>query len=294
MSVFYYDPFSHFERLFDDAMRSRNQLSLPAPSTETGDSVQAFRPKMDLHENAESNTVTATFELPGVKKEDIHIETLPGRLRVSAESKILSENLKNIDTDDPEQLKKIIRDMQSQRNSETFRLSIGSLVQAGVRSQRSNTATRARKVAGPAIFNVGPTDLNTSERRLNTFKEDIGWFVEDGEADYHPLNVPILHGNLSSTYDLNHFLLNPVPMRMYAALARGPDAAAHMLDRDLGKHEKDGYAVRERRYGKFARTLQLPQGVKDEEIKANMENGVLTVTFPKSSPEQAPKKISVA
>ncbi|KAF7319906.1 SHSP domain-containing protein [Mycena kentingensis (nom. inval.)] len=150
MSVFYYDPFSHFERLFDDAVRSRNQLALPTAYNETGDSVQAFRPKMDLHENTESNTVTATFELPGVKKEDVHIETLPGRLRVSAESKISEE------------------------------------------------------------------------------------------------------------------------------------------------HEKDGYAVRERRYGKFSRTLQLPQGVKDEEIKASMDNGVLTVTFPKSSPEQAPKKITLA
>ncbi|KAJ7784632.1 HSP20-like chaperone [Mycena metata] len=54
------------------------------------------------------------------------------------------------------------------------------------------------------------------------------------------------------------------------------------------EHEKDGYAIRERRYGKYARTLQLPQGVKEEEIKANMENGVLTVTFPKTTPEQAP------
>jgi len=105
---------------------------------------------MDLHENAETNTVTATFELPGVNKQDVHIETLPGRLRVSAESKMSEE------------------------------------------------------------------------------------------------------------------------------------------------HEKDGYAIRERRYGKFARTLQLPQGVKDEEIKANMENGVLTVTFPKATPELAPKKIQVA
>nr|GAT55334.1 predicted protein [Mycena chlorophos] len=152
MSVFYYDPFTHFERVFDDAFRSgfaQNQLTR-ANSSENA--VQAFRPRMDLHENAEANTVTATFELPGVKKEDVQIETLPeqGRLRISAETKISEE------------------------------------------------------------------------------------------------------------------------------------------------HEKDGYAVRERRYGKFSRTLQLPRGVKEEEIKASMENGVLTVTFPKTTPEQAPKKIAVA
>ncbi|KAJ7051188.1 small heat shock protein [Mycena amicta] len=154
MSVFYYDPFAHFERFFDEAFRARtgnnNNNQLLLPSSEGGDSIQAFRPRMDLHENAEANTVTATFELPGVKKEDVHIETLPGRLRVWAESKISEE------------------------------------------------------------------------------------------------------------------------------------------------HEKDGYAIRERRFGKFSRTLQLPHGVKEEEIKAGMENGVLTVTFPKTTAEQAPKKITVA
>ncbi|CAA7260696.1 unnamed protein product [Cyclocybe aegerita] len=60
------------------------------------------------------------------------------------------------------------------------------------------------------------------------------------------------------------------------------------------EHEENGYAVRERRFGKFSRTLQLPQGVKDEEIKAAMENGVLTVTFPKITPELAPKRITIA
>jgi HSP20 family protein len=105
---------------------------------------------MDLHENAETNTVTATFEFPGLKKEDISIDVQNGRMTVSAENKISSE------------------------------------------------------------------------------------------------------------------------------------------------HEESGYAVRERRYGKWSRTLQLPQGVKDSEIKANMDNGLLTVTFPKASAEAAPKKITVA
>jgi HSP20 family protein len=50
---------------------------------------------MDLHENAENNTVTATFELPGIKKEDVQIEALPGRLRVSAECKMSGEHEKD-------------------------------------------------------------------------------------------------------------------------------------------------------------------------------------------------------
>ncbi|TBU54482.1 small heat shock protein [Dichomitus squalens] len=60
------------------------------------------------------------------------------------------------------------------------------------------------------------------------------------------------------------------------------------------EHDEKGYAVRERRYGKFSRALPVPQGIKPEEIKATMENGVLSVTFPRTTPEQAPKKITIA
>ncbi|KAF7796910.1 hypothetical protein EIP86_008095 [Pleurotus ostreatoroseus] len=60
------------------------------------------------------------------------------------------------------------------------------------------------------------------------------------------------------------------------------------------ERDENGYAVRERRYGKFSRSIPLPKGVKGEEIKAAMENGVLSVTFPKTTPEQTPKKITIA
>ncbi|KAF8804140.1 HSP20-like chaperone [Phlegmacium glaucopus] len=60
------------------------------------------------------------------------------------------------------------------------------------------------------------------------------------------------------------------------------------------EHAENGYALRERLYGKFSRTIQLPEGVQDEQIKATMENGLLTVTFPSTLPELAPKKIVVS
>lgn len=43
---------------------------------------------MDLHENTEANTLTASFELPGMSKEDVHISAYDGRLRVTGETKI--------------------------------------------------------------------------------------------------------------------------------------------------------------------------------------------------------------
>lgn len=50
---------------------------------------------MDLHENSETNTVTATFELPGLKKEDVSIDVQNGRLSVTGESKIASDRDEN-------------------------------------------------------------------------------------------------------------------------------------------------------------------------------------------------------
>ncbi|KAJ8591007.1 hypothetical protein M405DRAFT_895147 [Rhizopogon salebrosus TDB-379] len=43
--------------------------------------------QMDLHENPETKTVTATMELPGLKSEDIAIEVQGNRLIVSGETK---------------------------------------------------------------------------------------------------------------------------------------------------------------------------------------------------------------
>ena len=47
--------------------------------------------RMDVHEDDKSNTVTATFELPGLKKEDVNIDVHNNVLTISGESKISSE-----------------------------------------------------------------------------------------------------------------------------------------------------------------------------------------------------------
>jgi HSP20 family protein len=62
-------------------------------------------------------------------------------------------------------------------------------------------------------------------------------------------------------------------------------------DKQAEKEEKNmNYRLVERSYGSFERTLQLPEGVNTDAIKASIAKGVLTVTIPK--PAQA-KKIEV-
>src|ERR1700761_3233972 len=60
------------------------------------------------------------------------------------------------------------------------------------------------------------------------------------------------------------------------------------------EEKKEGYTVRERRSGKFSRTVPLPNGMTPKDIGAKMENGLLTITFPKTHPEKAPSRITIS
>lgn len=55
--------------------------------------------------------------------------------------------------------------------------------------------------------------------------------------------------------------------------------------------EKD-YHLLERSYGSFTRSVELPRGVKPDDIKAVISKGVLKVTVPKPAPSQT-KKIEI-
>ncbi len=46
---------------------------------------------MDIHEDTNQNIVTATFELPGLKKDEVQIDAHNNRLTVQGESKISEE-----------------------------------------------------------------------------------------------------------------------------------------------------------------------------------------------------------
>lgn len=57
------------------------------------------------------------------------------------------------------------------------------------------------------------------------------------------------------------------------------------------KEERDGRVVRqERRYGKFVRSFDLGGDIKEDDINAHFENGILTVTTPKSNGREAEAK----
>jgi len=61
------------------------------------------------------------------------------------------------------------------------------------------------------------------------------------------------------------------------------------------KKESDSYHYRERQYGSFFRTFNLPETVKEEEITASFKNGTLSIQLPKQEvvlPKERQIKIS--
>ena len=66
--------------------------------------------------------------------------------------------------------------------------------------------------------------------------------------------------------------------------------------RESGRETKDdsnGYFTQERSYGSFMRTVTLPGHVDETKVKANYENGVLTITLPKLNEEPVDQKVPI-
>lgn len=68
---------------------------------------------MDLHEDAEKNIVVATFELPGLAKEQVNIDVHNGNLTISGSVSESSEK---------EEHSYVIRERRSGRFSRTIKL----------------------------------------------------------------------------------------------------------------------------------------------------------------------------
>ena len=49
------------------------------------------------------------------------------------------------------------------------------------------------------------------------------------------------------------------------------------------------YYCKESTYGSFERHIQLPENIASDEAKAGLENGILTLTLPKSEPKGSVK-----
>ena len=126
------------------------------------------------------------------------------------------------------------------------------------------------------------------DRLFDDFTRGFPAFSTDGKAELLPsLDVTETEKQIEITAELPGLEEKDVQINVADNLLtiRGEKKAE--------KEEKDkNYRLVERSYGSFERTLELPDGVDPDAIKASIAKGVLTVTVPKPAPAQS-KKIEV-
>jgi HSP20 family protein len=63
--------------------------------------------------------------------------------------------------------------------------------------------------------------------------------------------------------------------------------------REEHEETREGYRHSERHYGRFFRSIPLPEGVNAEDVRATFHNGVLEITMPAPQHEQKGRRIEV-
>ena len=69
--------------------------------------------------------------------------------------------------------------------------------------------------------------------------------------------------------------------------------SAQREEKDEEKDEEKNYYRKEIRKGRFERRFRLPDNIDQDEIKANLQNGMLKITLPKSEEAKTVKNIEV-
>lgn len=142
-----------------------------------------------------------------------------------------------------------------------------------------------------AAFLNDDDDLQTPQQQpaaQNDTQADASW--EEGEDDFPgQLAVDVYETNDELVVkartagvekeDLDVSISDGI-LTITGTLSSGDDTAA------------TNWHIQECYWGEFSRTLALPVAVKEDEAKASLKEGVLTISFPKVQQEQA-KKIAI-
>lgn len=63
--------------------------------------------------------------------------------------------------------------------------------------------------------------------------------------------------------------------------------------REEREETREGYRHSERRYGRFSRSVPLPEGVSPEDVRCTFQNGVLEITMPAPQRERRGRRIEI-
>lgn len=135
-----------------------------------------------------------------------------------------------------------------------------------------------RMTTGSPIFGL--------RREIDRLFEDT--FARDGNS-WTPA-VDIKENDTEIRLDVELPGLNPEDVEITAENGLLTVRGEKRLERKEGDETR--FQVVERTYGSFLRSFQLPQGIDEDQIKAEFNNGVLALHIPKAALPQ-PKRIEI-
>ena len=138
-----------------------------------------------------------------------------------------------------------------------------------------------------------PATLSRMENEMERFWDPLDRFFNEEDWDLVPQKVyPII--NLVETEDMFEVTAELPGMTVDDVKVEFQDGVLWILGEKKEEKEDKGrtFLRYERAYGKFNRRVVFPAPVKDKDIVAEFENGILKVVVPKSE-ELKPKHIKV-
>ena len=126
--------------------------------------------------------------------------------------------------------------------------------------------------------------FSSMDRLFNGFLNE--WPNTDRAAAFPPLNVWEDEQNFFVEAELPGLRMDDLELTMLG------DELTIKGERKDSEHKGAAYHRRERGAGRFTRAIRLPAAVETENIKASLQDGVLSVSLPKAK-EAQPHKIQV-
>lgn len=140
------------------------------------------------------------------------------------------------------------------------------------------------------FFGMNPFTMmrEFTEEMDNIFKGNIPAIPAAPEVWAPKVDVQRSNGDLVVTAELPGLKKEEVKVEMTeeALVLTGERKLEH-------KEDHQGYHRYERSYGKFYRSIPLPEGVKTEAAKAELTDGVLKITVPVAEAKKAARQIPV-
>ena len=118
------------------------------------------------------------------------------------------------------------------------------------------------------------------------------WWKEEGEENGLKLWAPKTDMTENEDQYLIHVDLPGIPKKDVKVSYKDNRLTISGERKKEEKEEKDNFLRKERYFGSFVRTFTLPVDVKEDNIKANFKDGVLTVTVPKAEVSK-PKTVEI-